>query len=121
MYLSLLALLPLATATIYTTNPVGKTVAVGDQVLKVDWSDDGATPTVQTIGKCSIDLCIGTQTQQTCLLNLGASVDVSAASTLSTTIDATIGENGKHYFIKYSSLDHQVNGQAYTQFSATFE
>lgn len=119
--LTLLALAAPALATIYTTNPVASTKHNGGEVLEIEWQDDGSAPTLETVGVCSIDLCIGSTTNQTCIQNLAESVDVSKAETVSTTIDPTIGENYDAYFIKYTASNYSVAGQPYMQFSARFE
>lgn len=120
MFAALLALAAPALATIYTTNPVAHTQAYGGQVLRIDWVDDGQAPNLQDIGPCSIDLCIGSETDQRCVQNLGESVDVSAASSISTTIDPKVGENGKYYFIRYRSLGLKEGEYPYQQYSARF-
>ncbi|EJT49388.1 hypothetical protein A1Q2_07551 [Trichosporon asahii var. asahii CBS 8904] len=120
MFAVLLALAAPALATIYTTNPVAHTQAYGGQVLRVDWVDDGEAPNLPDIGPCSIDLCIGSETDQRCVQNLGESVDVSATSSISTTIDPSVGENGKYYFIRYRSLGLKEGEYPYQQYSARF-
>lgn len=120
MFAALLALAAPALATIYTTNPVAHTQAYGGQVLRIDWVDDGEAPNLPDIGPCSIDLCIGSESNQRCIQNLGESVDVSAASSISATIDPSVGENGKYYFIRYSSLNLKEGEYPYQQYSARF-
>lgn len=115
-----LALAAPALATIYTTNPVAATVAKGGEVLNIEWQDDGSAPTLETVGPCTVELCIGTTTKQTCLQNLGESVDVSKADSVATTIDPSVGETFDAYFIKYTSNNYSVAGQPYMQFSARF-
>lgn len=117
---ALLALATPALATIYTTNPVAHTQAYGGQVLRIDWVDDGEAPNLPDIGPCSIDLCIGSETDQRCIQNLGESIDVSAASSVSATIDPSVGENGKYYFIRYRSLELMEGENPYQQYSARF-
>ena len=87
-------------------------------------ADDGNTPTVGSIGPCTIDIYTGSKTVQTQLQNLAASVDVSKASSVSVTVDPTIGPNGDFYFIRVSSLSLKdtINPQyPYQAFSAKFE
>jgi hypothetical protein len=119
---ALLGLAAPALATIYTTSPVAATVATAGQVLNVSWVDDGTSPNLTTIGVCSIDLCVGSTTQQTCLQNLGESVDVSLASYLTTTINATAGESGDYWFVRYTSTNYTnaTTAEPYMQFSARF-
>ncbi len=57
-------------------------------------ADDGNSPTLASIGPCSIDIYTGSRDQQTGLQNLAASVDVSKASSVTATINPTIGSNG---------------------------
>jgi hypothetical protein len=117
---ALLALAAPALATIYTTNPVAATKAKGGEVLEINWQDDGSAPSLETIGVCSVDLCIGSTTKQLCIQNLGEAVDVSKASTISTTIDPSIGENHDAYFIRYTAENFTEKGMPYMQFSARF-
>lgn len=123
MFAALLALAVPALATIYTTSPVAHTQAYGGQVLHIDWVDDGEAPNLPDIGPCSIDLCIGSESDQRCIQNLGESVDVSAASSIETTIDPSVGENGKYYFIRYRShsLMDGDGSFPYQQYSARFQ
>lgn len=118
--LSFLTLASSALATIYTTSPVASTSSTGGQVLNVTWMDNGETPLLTDIGICSVDLCVGSITKQTCIQNLAESVDVSKAESLMTTIDPSVGPDGDFYFIKYTAADFQQNGQDYMQFSARF-
>lgn len=121
MRFSLLALLPIAAATVYVTNPTDPTTATGGQTLQVKWIDDGKAPRLADIGVCKVDLCIGTHTTQICLQNLAEKVDVSAATYISTTIDPKAGENGKYYFVKFTSGSAKdAANQPYTQYSAKF-
>ncbi|BEJ12172.1 hypothetical protein CspHIS471_0206320 [Cutaneotrichosporon sp. HIS471] len=117
---ALLALAAPALATIYTTNPVASTSVKGGEVLEIKWQDDGIAPVLDTIGICSVDLCIGSPTKQLCIQNLAESVDVSKASTVSTTIDPSIGANHDAYFIRYSAENYTDKGMPYMQFSARF-
>ena len=87
-------------------------------------ADDGNTPTVGSIGPCTIDIYTGSKTVQTQLQNLAASVDVSKASSVSATVDPSIGPNGSFYFIRVTSLNLKdtANPQyPYQAFSAKFE
>ena len=87
-------------------------------------ADDGNTPTVASIGPCTIDIYTGSKNQQTQLQNLGKSVDVSKASSVSVTVDPSIGPNGDYYFVRVTSLGLKdtTNPQyPYQAFSAKFE
>lgn len=122
--LSVFAIAHSALAGVYITNPVGSTKQQGGQVITVTWADDGNTPTVGSIGPCTIDIYTGSKTVQTQLQNLAASVDVSKASSVSATVDPSIGPNGSFYFIRVTSLNLKdtANPQyPYQAFSAKFE
>ncbi|CAD6577599.1 MAG: hypothetical protein TREMPRED_001986 [Tremellales sp. Tagirdzhanova-0007] len=110
-------------AKVYVTSPVTTTAATGGQVLNVQWADDGETPTVGSIGPCSIDLYTGSLNVQTQLQNLATSVDVSKASSVSATIDPTVGQSGEYYFVRFASLalkDTNNPQYPYEAFSAIF-
>ncbi|RSH90930.1 hypothetical protein EHS25_010106 [Saitozyma podzolica] len=121
--IALLALAHSALAGVYITSPVAGTVATGGQVLNVSWADDGNTPTVASVGPCTVDLYTGSMTQQTKLQNLAASVDVSKTSSISATIDPTVGQSGNYYFVRFTSLglkDATNSAYYYEAFSAKF-
>jgi len=128
MFRSIIALAALtlantALAGVYCTSPVASTVATGGQVLNVNWADDGQTPTVASIGPCSVDLYTGSVNAQTFLQNLAASVDVSKASSISATIDPSVGQTGAYYFVRFSSLSLKSTTNPeypYEAFSAIF-
>ncbi|KAK4685129.1 hypothetical protein P7C73_g5025, partial [Tremellales sp. Uapishka_1] len=111
-------------AGIYMTSPVATTVGNGGQVLTVKWADDGNSPSLASVGPCSIDLYTGSQLEQTQLQNLAASVDVSKANTVSATIDPSVGQAGKYYFVRFSSLSLKQTTNPtypYEAFSAQFQ
>lgn len=86
-------------------------------------ADDGNTPTVASVGPCTVDLYTGSMTQQTKLQNLAASVDVSKTSSISATIDPTVGQSGNYYFVRFTSLglkDTTNPAYYYEAFSAKF-
>jgi len=117
------SLISQAAATIYVTSPVASTVCTAGQSCLVSWNDDGATPALGTIGACSIDLCTGGVQQQTCLQNVSPSLDVSQNAQINFLPEATIGENGAMWFIKYTSLaykDPATPTFPFTAFSAKF-
>ncbi|WVW84879.1 hypothetical protein I302_106914 [Kwoniella bestiolae CBS 10118] len=110
-------------AGVYITAPVAGTKAIGGQVLEVKWADDGKTPTVGSIGPCSVDIYTGSVNNQVKLQNLAASVDVSKTSSISATIDPSIGQDDSHYFVRFTSLSlkSESNPQyPYQAFSAMF-
>ncbi|WWC96271.1 hypothetical protein V866_003138 [Kwoniella sp. B9012] len=110
-------------AGVYITSPVAGTTAIGGQVLEVKWADDGNTPTVASVGPCSVDIYTGSVNNQVKLQNLAASVDVSKTSSISATIDPSIGQDDSHYFVRFTSLSlkSESNSQyPYQAFSAMF-
>ncbi|XAO27621.1 hypothetical protein I312_106479 [Cryptococcus bacillisporus CA1280] len=110
-------------AGIYITSPVAGTTATGGQVLNVAWQDDGKTPTLGSIGPCTVDIYTGSTNKQIFLQNLAASVDVSKASSISATINPSIGQDDSHYFVRFTSLSlkDETNSQyPYEAFSAMF-
>ncbi|WWD18639.1 hypothetical protein CI109_103092 [Kwoniella shandongensis] len=110
-------------AGVYITSPVDSTAATGGQVIEVKWADDGKTPTVASVGPCSIDIYTGSVNNQIKLQNLAASVDVSKASSISATIDPSIGQDDSHYFVRFTSLnlkDAKNPQYPYEAFSAMF-
>ncbi|WWC62768.1 uncharacterized protein I303_105365 [Kwoniella dejecticola CBS 10117] len=110
-------------AGVYITSPVAGTPATGGQVLEVKWADDGKTPTVGSVGPCSVDIYTGSVNNQIKLQNLAASVDVSKTSSISATIDPSIGQDDSHYFVRFTSLSlkSESNPQyPYEAFSAMF-
>ncbi|ODN73964.1 hypothetical protein L202_07462 [Cryptococcus amylolentus CBS 6039] len=112
-----------AMAGVYITSPVNSTAAIGGQVLEVKWADDGETPTVADIGPCDVSIYTGSVNNQVKLQNLAASVDVSKASSISATIDPSIGQDDSHYFVRFTSLSlkDSTNSQYYYEaFSSMF-
>ncbi|TYJ58315.1 hypothetical protein B9479_000860 [Cryptococcus floricola] len=112
-----------AMAGVYITSPVNGTAAIGGQVLEVKWADNGETPTVADIGPCDVSIYAGSVNNQIKLQNLAASVDVSKASSISATIDPSIGQDDSHYFVRFTSLSlkDSTNSQyPYEAFSAMF-
>jgi len=112
-----------AAATIYVTQPVASTSCIAGQACTVAWNDDGTTPALGTIGACSIDLCTGGVQTQTCLQNIAPSMDVSQNAQVQFLPDATVGENGAMWFIKFTSINYKDPATptfAFTSFSAKF-
>ncbi|KAG9024189.1 hypothetical protein FRB95_011961 [Tulasnella sp. JGI-2019a] len=112
-----------AAATIYVTQPVASTTCPAGQPCTVAWNDDGTTPALGTIGACSIDLCTGGVQTQTCLQNIAPSMDVSQNAQVQFNPDASIGENGAMWFIKFTSINYKDPATpqfAFTSFSAKF-
>ncbi|WVQ73388.1 hypothetical protein IAR50_002959 [Cryptococcus sp. DSM 104548] len=112
-----------AMAAVYITSPVAGTSAIGGQVLNVKWADNGETPTVADIGPCDVSIYTGSTDNQIKLQTLAASVDVSKASSISTTIDPSIGQDDSHYFVRFTSLslkDANNTQYPYEAFSAMF-
>ncbi|WVR06492.1 hypothetical protein IAU60_003523 [Kwoniella sp. DSM 27419] len=110
-------------AGVYITSPVAGTSAIGGQVIEVKWADDGNTPTVGSVGPCSVDIYTGSTNNQIKLQNLAASVDVSKTSSISATIDPSIGQDDSHYFVRFTSLNLKSPSNPqypYEAFSAMF-
>lgn len=63
-------------------------------MLTIVIEDDGKTPTLGSIGPCTVDIYTGSTNKQIFLQNLAASVDVSKASSISATINPSIGQDG---------------------------
>jgi len=117
------ALFSQVSATLYVTAPVAGTDCPAGVVCNLAWDDDGTTPALGTIGVCSIDLCTGGPTQQTCLQNISPAQDVSQIASLPFTPNADIGPSGDFYFIKFisaSQKDLANPAQPFTAFSHTF-
>jgi len=94
-------------ANLYVTQPVASTICAAGQQCIVAWNDDGTTPALGTIGPCEIDLCTGNSIQQTCLMNISPSIDVSQNAQVTYTVPATLGPNLNKYFIKFTSISYK--------------
>jgi len=110
-------------ATIYVTDPVATTTFTGGQTATISWEDDGATPSLATIGSASVGIYVGSTQQQSLLQMIIGSVDVSTTASIQFTVDPTIGPDGDYYFVRFTSLgynDPTNPAYKYEQFSARF-
>jgi len=122
--LAVIAALPSAFATIYTTSPIATTQFNGGQTALISWQDDGQPPSLSTIGTCSVGIYAGNSQQQTLLQDIVDNVNVATTASIQFTIDPTIGPDSNVYFIRYQSLTYKDpttnNLYPYEQFSARF-
>jgi hypothetical protein len=107
-------------ATVYVTNPTATTVWSGGQVANVTWQDDGQSPTLHDFGLASIAIFTGNAIVQTSLQVINASVDVSAVSSVSFTVNASIGPDSSKYFIRFQSIAGKNGSNPDEAFSAQF-
>jgi len=116
------SLISVALANVYVTAPVASTTYSGGKAgAIVAWSDDNLAPSLASIGLASISIYVGNSKQQTSLQVINNSIDVSKASSITFTPDATIGPNGQEYFIRFQSLKGVDNAsQPLEAFSAKF-
>jgi len=104
LVLSLAAVVPLAQATVFITDPVATTSLAAGQQTSITWQDDGKAPSLTTFGPASIGLFVGTSSQQTLLQSIATNVDVSKANSQTWTPDPTVGPNFSSYFIRIQSI-----------------
>lgn len=117
------ALASQASAEIFITEPVASTQCAAGTPCNVRWNDDGAAPVLATIGRCRISLYTGGAQQQTFLQEISADLDVSTNSFVTYTPNASVGENGNMYFIRFESLALKQTANPafpYQSFSAKF-
>ncbi|KAG9047931.1 hypothetical protein FS837_001188 [Tulasnella sp. UAMH 9824] len=116
------ALVSQTAATIYVTEPVASTICTAGTPCNIRWNDDGNAPVLATIGVCNIELCVGSQFQQTCL-QTASQADVSTNAYVTYLPNAAVGPNGSDYFIKFTSLNYKDAATPtvpYTSYSAKF-
>ncbi|KAM5536813.1 hypothetical protein V8D89_009531 [Ganoderma adspersum] len=118
MFYSILLLLAAAVspalATVYVTSPVATTSWAAGQQQTVSWKDDGTAPSLANFGPSKVSVYVGSQTQQTMVQSIVASVDLSTTSSIVFTPDASTGENGQYYFVRFESLSFKdPNNPAY--------
>jgi hypothetical protein len=123
--LTLAAMAPFARAGLYMTSPIATTSLAAGQQGTIMWQDDnnGTATNLAAIGPCLVGLFVGSTSQQTLLQTLGTAVDVSKNNSLTWTPDATVGENGPYYFIRFQSnglKDPSNPVNPYEAFSAKF-
>jgi len=115
------SLISVAFATVLITTPIISTVYTGGQAgATVVWKDDGTSPSLETFGNATVSIYVGNKFQQTSL-QLLATVDVSKASSITFTPDASIGPDSSDYFIRIQSLASKAaNGDPDQSFSSKF-
>ncbi|RPD61560.1 hypothetical protein L226DRAFT_534238 [Lentinus tigrinus ALCF2SS1-7] len=102
--LLILAAVAPAFATIYTTSPVGTTAWTAGQQQTISWQDDGSSPSLADFGNAKVSVYVGNAQQQTMVQSISDSVNVASTSSIVFTPDASVGENGAYYFIRFESL-----------------
>lgn len=98
------ALVSSAFATVFITSPTSGSTFTAGQPATITWQDSGVSPSLQQWGNTKVSIYTGNSIQQTQLQVITASVDVSTTSSIQFTPDASIGPNGKEYFIRMESL-----------------
>ena len=103
-----------ALATVYVTSPVATSSWPAGQQQTVSWKDDGIAPSLANFGPSKVSVYVGSQTQQTMVQSIVTSVDLSTTSSIVFTPDASTGENGQYYFIRFESISFKdPNNAAY--------
>jgi len=120
--LLIFSLISVAFATVEITTPVASTIYSGGQKdATVVWTDDNNDPKLAAFGPASISIYVGNINQQTSLQTLKDNVDVSTTTTITFTVDASIGPNSGEYFIRIQSLSlKDAKGQPEQAFSHKF-
>ncbi|TBU38982.1 hypothetical protein BD309DRAFT_970729 [Dichomitus squalens] len=93
-----------ALATIYVTSPTASSQWTAGQQQTISWQDDGQSPSLANFGPSKVSVYVGNQIQQTPVQVITQSVDVSTTSSIVFTPDASTGQNGQYYFIRFESL-----------------
>jgi len=99
-----LALAASTRAAIFVTSPTDTISFTGGQPATIQWNDDGNAPSPSQFGLAKVSIYTGNSAQQTSLQTISPSVDVSNPLSINFTVDPSIGENGKYYFIRFESL-----------------
>ncbi|KAI1792431.1 hypothetical protein LXA43DRAFT_341559 [Ganoderma leucocontextum] len=103
-----------ALATVYVTSPVATTSWAAGQQQTVSWKDDGTAPSLANFGPSKVSVYVGSQTQQTMVQSIVPSVDLSTTTSIVFTPDASTGQNGQYYFIRFESISFKdPNNAAY--------
>lgn len=103
--LLVLAAVAPAFATVYVTAPVDSTSWTANQEQTVSWQDDNTAPALKDFGLSKVSVYVGNQNQQTLVQSIVDSVDVSTTSSIKFTPQASVGENGKYYFVRFESIN----------------
>ncbi|KAI0753338.1 hypothetical protein C8Q80DRAFT_1097412 [Daedaleopsis nitida] len=94
-----------AFATVYTTSPVDSSSWTANQQQTISWQDDGTAPSLKDFGMAKVSVYVGNQQQQTLVQSISDTVDVSTTSSIVFTPEASVGENGKYYFVRFESVN----------------
>ncbi|EAU84075.2 hypothetical protein CC1G_06937 [Coprinopsis cinerea okayama7 len=101
----LLAIASQAFATVFITNPVATSTLVGGEEATISWIESGGGPSLEEFGPARISIYVGNAQQQTGLQVIAEEVDVSTTSSVSFTVDPSIGPDSDEYFIRVESLN----------------
>ncbi|KAJ8082079.1 hypothetical protein AAF712_006062 [Marasmius tenuissimus] len=113
-----------AFATVFITSPTANSNLEGGKKTTITWQDSPDKPSLAEWGLSKVSIYTGNVNQQTSLQEIAASVDVSKINTIEFTPDASIGPNGKFYFVRVESLalkDSKDPKLPALAFSATFQ
>ncbi|EIM87499.1 uncharacterized protein STEHIDRAFT_78462 [Stereum hirsutum FP-91666 SS1] len=111
--LILAAAAPSALATVYVTAPVASTSWAAGSSVTLTWQEDGTTPSLGDFGPASIGIYVGNVNEQTLLQTISDSLDVSNATSIDFTPDASIGADSDAYFIRFQSISAMDDTSAY--------
>jgi len=104
------------------TLPTVSTTCTGGQSCSVKWQDNSQRVSLTQQGNCTIALYVGSQAQQSFLQPIAYpnSINVATTNTIDFIVDPTVGENGKSYFIRFSSVTLKDGANPYLSFSSMF-
>jgi ElaB/YqjD/DUF883 family membrane-anchored ribosome-binding protein len=104
------------------TSPTASTTCSGGQRCTVAWSDNGSGATLAQQGNTTVALYTGGKSQQTFLQPIAFPdpVNVATVDSIEFTVDPAVGENGRFYFIRFSSVALKDGANPYLSFSAVF-
>lgn len=112
-----------AFATVFITSPTANSNFEGGKKTTISWQDSPDKPSLAQWGPSKVSIYTGNVNQQTMLQEISPNVDVSKINTIEFTPDASIGPNGKFYFVRIESLalkDSKDPKLPALAFSATF-
>ncbi|KAF8836794.1 hypothetical protein BDN67DRAFT_936311 [Paxillus ammoniavirescens] len=104
------AFIPLASASIYPTQPIQATVWTVEQPVLVTWVDDWQYPTLDVMGPCQISLYRDTDTY---LIKLASGVDPQSKSQ-QVTVPADVLKDGALRFVTDTPLDIVIYSADFT-------
>jgi len=104
------------------TLPTVSTTCTGGQPCSVKWQDNSQRVSLAQQGSCTIALYVGSVNQQSFLQPIAYPTPINVATTTSIdfVVDPTVGENGKSYFIRFSSVTLKDGANPYLSFSSMF-